>query len=255
MYGLKLFRTVVVCLALAWPAATAGAQTFDVKSPEVKKGETEVSTNHSLQGGFPDNADPVRHSWELAADYGFSDRFKAGIKANFDTPVGEHMRLSTAGVETQIYFGKLAPAITWGWFTEVDAAVHRSETNTVVFGPLIQFGDDKRSLTFNTLFERTFGRNRDEGIAFTYAVGLKARLREGVSLGVEGHGTIPDIGHALGIDRQEHRVGPVLYLEQDVGPKRPGKEAPKLSWELGVLAGLTEATPDVTAKIKASLTW
>jgi hypothetical protein len=194
----------------------------------------------------------VRHSWEIFLGYGFTDRFKAGLKGSFDTPVGENMQLSTASVETQYFLGKLAPAISWAWFTEVAVGVHQDETNTLIFGPLVQFGDDKRSLTFNTLFEQTFGRNRQEGIAFTYAIGLKQEVREGVAIGIESHGSIPDLGDAPGIDFQEHRIGPVVFFE----PKPLGlPKSHKLAIEIGAFAGLTEATPDVTGKLKASLTW
>lgn len=227
------------------------AGTFDIKAPETK-GETELATNHSLQSGFPDNADRVRHSWEIFLGYGVTDRFKAGIKGGFDTPVGENMQLSTVSVETQYYLGNLTPAISWAWFTEVAVGAHQDETNTVIFGPLMQFGDDKRSLTVNTLFEQTFGRNREDGIAFTYAIGLKQAVREGLAIGIESHGSIPDIGDARGVDFQEHRLGPVVYFEPGL-PTAP--KSHKLAIEIGAFAGLTVATPDFTGKLKASLTW
>ena len=231
--------------------ASALGGTFDIKSPEVTKGETELATNHSLQSGFPDNADRVRHSWEIFLGYGFTERFKAGIKGGFDTPVSENMQFSTVSVETQYYLGKLTPVISWAWFIELAAGVHHDETNTVIFGPLIQFGDDKRSLTCNTLFEQTFGRNREDGIAFTYAIGVKQELREGLAIGIEGHGSIPDIGDAPSVDFQEHRVGPVLYVEPEL---RAGQKSHKLAIEVGGFVGLTKATPDFTGKLKASLT-
>lgn len=242
-----------VLAAMATTPIEAG--TFDVKAPEVKKGETEVSTNHSVQARFPVNSDFVRYSSELAAGYGFTDWFKAGSKINGDLPVGETWQLSTAGLETQLYFGKLAPGILWGWYTGVDVRVHESETNTVIFGPLVQFGDDKLSLTLNGLFEQTFGANREDGTAFSYAAGLKREVQEGIAIGIEAHGSIPDIGNWPSADFQEHRIGPVLYLDGDIGKARNGGAAPKLAIEIGGFVGLTEATPDLTGKLKASLTW
>ncbi len=142
---------VGVLIAAITVPATAGP--LDVKAPEVEKGETEILTNHSFNSGFPANADRIRHSFEFVAGYAFTDRFKAGVKLNFDRPVGESTDLSTAGVEGQVYLGKLGPSITLAWFTGVDFRAHRDETNTVVFGPLIKFGDDALSLTLNPLFE------------------------------------------------------------------------------------------------------
>jgi hypothetical protein len=236
-------------------AAPAFAGTFDIKGPEVEKGELEAHTNHSFQSGFPANADRVRHSFEFVANYAFTEHFKGGPKLGFDRPIGDGTNLSTAGIEGQIYFGKLGPAIAVAWFTGVDFGVHRDETNTVVFGPLIKFGDDALSLTLNPLFEQTFGRNREDGVAFTYAVGLKGQVREGLSLGIEAYGSIPEIGDAPGTDFQEHRIGPVVYIDRDLESARSGRGPKKLSIEIGAFAGLTDATPDWTGKIKAALTW
>jgi hypothetical protein len=208
-----------------------------------------------FQSGFPVNADAVRYGLEIAAGYAFTSHIKAGIKGGFDAPVGENTRLSMVGLETQFYLGKLAPAISWAWFTGVDARIHREETSSVVFGPLIKFGDDKLSLTLNPLFERTFGTNSERGIAFVYAAGLKAEVRKGFALGIEAVGTIPDIGEVPSANFQEHRIGPVLYLEREVSPAQEGRSAKKLSLEIGTYVGLTDATPGWTGRIKAALTW
>lgn len=242
-----------LAVLLAQPVGHAG--TFEIKGPAIEAGETELSTNHAFQAGFPRHADRVGHSFDTLLAYGFSEHFKAAIKGSFDTPVGDGTRLSTAGVELQLSFGKIAPSISVGWFSGLDVQVHRDESHTVLFGPLVQFGDDKLSLTFNTFLEKSFGPNRDPGVAFVYSTGLKAAVREGLALGIEAHGTITDIGNGSPVDLQEHRIGPVVYLEREVSPKREGRNATKLLIEIGTFVGLTEATPDWTGKLKASLTW
>jgi hypothetical protein len=250
-----LVPAAVLLATLVGAAIPARAGTFDVKGPEIEKYETEIATNHTFQSGFPANADRVRHSFELGAGYAFTSHFKAGIKAGFDTPLGDNSRISIVGIEAQAYFGKLAPSISWGGFTGLDARAHRDETNTIVFGPLIKFGDDKLALTLNPLFERTFGPNHDSGTTFAYAAGLKGEVRDGFAVGVEAFGSIPDIGDAPGTSFQEHRIGPVLYFDREVSPAREGRSAKKMSLEIGGYVGLTEATPDWTGKFKAALTW
>lgn len=255
MHRYSVAAAVLLATLIGGFAIPSRAGTFDVKGPEIEKGETEIATNHTFQSGFPANADRVRHSFELGAGYAFTNHFKAGIKAGFDTPLGDNTRLSIVGIEAQAYFGKVAPSISWGWFTGLDARAHRDETNTVVFGPLIKFGDDKLALTLNPLFERTFGPNHDSGTTFAYAAGLKGEVRDGFAVGVEAFGSIPDIGDAPGTSFQEHRIGPVLYFDREVSPSREGRSAKKLSLEIGGYVGLTDATPDWTGKIKAALTW
>lgn len=237
------------------PIGVAFAGTFDVKGPEITSGEWEFATNHTLQHGFSAGADQVRHSFETVTGYAFSDHFKAAAKLGFDRPVSEDLHLGTAGVEAQFYFGKLGPAIGIGWFTALDFRAHGDETNTLIFGPLIKFGDDGLSLTVNPFLERTFGPNREEGLTFTYAVGLKAGIREGLALGIEAYGAIPEVADPPESHFHEHRIGPVIYIDRDVTSALASARPTKLSLEVGAFAGLSDAAPDWTGKFKAALTW
>lgn len=241
----SLTRTVALLLC-TWGTG-AIANTFDVKGPEITKGEAEVGTNHAFSAGFPVNADGIWHGWELGASYGFTDHFKAGLKASFHGGPSDGERLVTVGVETQVLFGKFGPSIV-AWYSGFDLKVRSTEANLLTFGPIVKFGDDKLSLTINTLLAQPFDSPDGEKLGFQYAIGLKKEIADGVSLGIESHGFIPDIGNAPGIDFQEHRIGPVVYLEAPFGKK-------KLAIEFGGFVGLTEATPDWTGKMKASLTW
>jgi hypothetical protein len=246
-----------LCIAalLALLPASAIAGTFDIKGPEVEKDEKELLTNHTFQSGFPANADRIRHSFEFVASYAFTDRFKAGAKMNFDSPLGDGTQLSTAGVEGQLFIGKLSPAIFLAWYTGLDLRAHQDETNTLTFGPLIKFGDDALSLTLNPLFTHSFGPNHEDGLAFVYAVGLKGALRESLAIGIEAYGTLPDIGDSPSPNFQDHRIGPVVYIDHDLRPARGDERATKLSLEIGAFVGLTDAAPDWTGKVKATLTW
>lgn len=234
---------------------TALAGTFEVKPPELTKGEWELLTNHAFQGGFSSSADRVRHSFELLAGYAITDHFKVATKLGFDRPVGESAHLSTAGIEAQLYFGKLGPAIAIGWFTALDMRARSDETNTLIFGPLIKFGDDALSLTVNPFLERTFGPNREEGLTFTYAVALRVGIREGIGIGIEAYGALPEIADLPESHLHEHRIGPVIYIDRDVTPAPAGGRPTKLSLEIGAFVGLSDAAPDWTGKFKAALTW
>ena len=60
---------------------------------------------------------------------------------------------------------------------------------------------------------------------------------------------IPNIGNSPGIDFQEHRIGPVIYYEKELR----GEHETTFALDAGILFGLTEATPNVTGKVNASL--
>ena len=139
--------------------------------------------------------------------------------------------------------------LTLAWFAEVEGAVHHDETNAVTFGPIVQFGHEKASLILNPYLEKSFGKNHDEGTEFTYQWQAKASLTERLALGIEGYGVIPNIADSPGIDFQEHRIGPVIYYENEF----PGAHETTFALDAGILFGFTEATPDVTGKVNASL--
>ncbi len=271
----SLFSTIAAAVALVALPHAAQAGTFDVKGAEVDKGLREAEFNSSFFRGYPVNAEQVRHSWEAAAGYGFTDQFKGGIKLGLDKPIGDDFRASTAGIEGLLLLKKFENGFGLAWFAGTDVRIADDETNTLTIGPVLHFGTEKTVFLFNPFFEKTYGRNREEGVAFSYAWAAKTVVRENFSVGIEGYGSIPHIGDAPGTAFQEHRIGPVIYLEReldghghgraggrsfsikDANPAKDetGRAAPKLSVETGVLFGLTAATQDVTVKFKAGIAW
>lgn len=254
MRQLTIRSTAAAALSVVL-AATAGAGTFEVKTPDVTKGQASFSWNNATQSRFPVNADPTRHSSEFDLGYSPTSWLFLGSKLNLDQPVDEDWRVSTAGAEMQLRFGKARPGFDYGWYSGVDLRIDKQETNTFTFGPIIQFGDDKASLTLNPFLQQTFGINRDQGIAFAYGVMAKREVRDGASIGIEAYGVIPDIGGGTPVAFQEHRIGPVIYLETELHAKTESREAVKGTLDIGMFFGMTEATPDLTGKVKFGVTW
>ena len=227
----------------------ASADVFSVDEPEVVKGEQEIEVNAAVQNGFPVNADPVRYSMEVEYTYGVTKWLSLSPLVDFDKPDGDSFDATVAGLESVWFPVEVGKLLTFAWFTEVEGAVHHDETNSTTFGPIVQFGHDKASLILNPYFEKSFGKNHEEGIEFNYQWQAKARMTERLALGIEGFGVIPDIGNSPGIDFQEHRIGPVIYYEKELA----GEKERTFAIDAGVLFGLTEATSKVTGKVNASL--
>ncbi|MGH6825765.1 hypothetical protein [Methyloceanibacter sp.] len=231
---------------LGMPGA-ALADVFSVDEPEVEKGAQEVEVNAAVQNGFPVNADPIRYSMELEYTYGVTKWLSLSPLVDFDKPDGDNFHATVAGIESVWFPVEVGKLLTLAWFSEVEWGVHHDETNSATFGPIIQFGHDKASLIFNTYLEKSFGRNHEEGTEFTYQWQAKASVSERLALGIEGFGVVPNIADSPGIDFQEHRIGPVIYYEKELSDERT------FAIDGGVLFGLTEATPNVTGKLNASL--
>ena len=241
---------IAIGLILAAPTNSAVADVFSIDDPEVVKGEQTIELNSAFQGQFPVNADPIRNSWELEYTYGLTKWLSLAPLIDFDKADGDDLHATVAAVESVLLPTEIGKMLTLAWFTEIEGAVHHDETNAVTFGPIIEFGGEKATLTLNPYFEKTFGRNHEEGVAFTYGWQAKVSMTEHLSFGVEGYGEVPNLADSPGIDFQEHRTGPVLYYEHELSR---GEKERTLELEAGVLFGLTGATPHVTGKVNAAI--
>jgi hypothetical protein len=277
-----LHRLSIVLAAIAAGVALsplmARADTFDLKTLDYDKGRTYLEVNTSYFHGYPVNAERLRASIDPTLNYAVTDRWLAAVKATMNKPIDDEFRVSTIGTEQTFALRKLEGGFAFGVVGGVNLATFRGETNDVSFGPILTFGTEQTQLTINSALDKTFGQNRVDGVALTYAWGAKHELQKGVAFGIEGHGTIQNLGASPTLAEQPHRVGPVLYLERELsrgmassgGPKglslkdlksnAPVNSAatdapapPKLYMEAGVLFGLTEGTQNTVFKLKGGI--
>lgn len=134
-----------------------------------------------------------------------------------------------------------------GWFTAVEASVHRDTTNSLIFGPIATVKADAFTVTANPFLEKTFGRNHVEGIALNYGWQAKYEVRNGFAIGIEGFGVVENLGNAPRWSDQEHRVGPAIFTE--IAVTKDLTIAP----DIGLLFGMTQATPDVALKLNVGI--
>jgi len=106
---------------------------------------------------------------------------------------------------------------------------------------------NKLSLTANPFLEKTFGRNRVEGIALNYGWHAKYELRSGFAVGVEAFGVVENLADPPPWSAQEHRIGPAIFIEIELTKDF------KITPDIGVFFGLTPATPDVAIKLNVGI--
>ena len=242
---------IAVAVAVAVSAAPALAQTFDVKQLEIKKGELELGLDNTFHKGVPHErgSDVNRRANEQSLDYGLREWWRLSGVLKFEKPEEDEMRLAKVSLEN-LFILLPVPAtsgIGLGWFQSIEASTDRDTTNSTQFGPVVTLKADKLSLTGNPFFEKTFGRTHIDGVALNYGWQLKYDIREGFGVGVEGFGLIENLGHAPPWEQQEHRIGPVVYTEIALGPDF------KITPDIGVLFGLTRATPDLAVKLNVGI--
>lgn len=219
--------------------------------------ETQSAIARTLKSGYSVGMEPSAMPAELNRGLSVTDSFKAGIKAGFDAPVGDDMRLKTAAVETQYALGRFGSSMSWAWDTGLGVQTQRDGTNGVASGPRFKLGDDKLALTLKPQVAHTFGPHHPEEFSFAYTAGLKGEIARGVALGIEAFGgTASDTAPLPGMAVHANRSSPALYLGLGLMPPVSlDTSASKFSLEIGALTGTTETERDVTGQIKAAVTW
>jgi hypothetical protein len=237
-------------LFLTTAASCASAQTFDVKDTEIKKG-LEFGTSNTFQSGLPSDGGANRSAHDKSLDYGVTERWRLSAVAKIERPEDADFRFAALGAESLFVFKPLDDKknvdVGYGWFVGVQAGTHNESQNNVQFGPVLSFKADKLSINANPFFEKTFGRNRVDGVALSYGWNAKYELTKTFSIGVEGFGVVENIGHGTPIDEQQHRIGPAIFTEIEIHKDY------SITPDLGILFGLTKGTPDVAIKLNVGI--
>lgn len=166
-----------------------------------------------------------------------------------EAPGDDDFRIAKSAVENILVIRRLPQegGIGLGWFASVEVSTDHATTNSTLFGPIVVLQSGKLSFAANPFFEKTFGRNRVEGIALNYGWNAKYQLNESLAIGVEAFGLIENLGAPPPISEQEHRIGPALFttikLTNDL----------TITPDVGLFFGLTEATPDLTLKFNVGI--
>lgn len=242
---------IIIVVALA--STGAAGQTFDVKQLDVKQGSLELGLDNTVHRGVPRDrgADVNRSAHDQSLDYGLRDWWRLSGVLKVENPQDVDFRIARTAVENLFVLrtidDKRPHGVGFGWFTAVEASLHPDTTNSLIFGPIVTLKADKLSLTANPFLERTFGRNHVEGLALAYGWNAKYEVREGFAIGVEGFGLIEHLGNAPPWSDQEHRIGPAIFTE--IALTKDFKITP----DIGLLFGLTPATPDVAIKLNIGI--
>lgn len=197
----------------------------------------------------------------------------------------EDLKLTSVAVEGVVVLVPVkGNGVGLGIMTEFDHALSRSEADNWFIGPIVQAQSGPWRFTANLLAVRFFSPveagARDDKWDFAYAAQLRYRYDESWSFAVEGYGTVdrlPGTGTPGDADlvfggHDQHRVGPVVYYAYNLASHarrraggveavadddgKPGKgkvdmdddDQPKATFGVGLLAGITPSTPDLTLK-------
>ena len=92
----------------------------------------------------------------------------------------------------------------------------------VACGPTLQMDTDDLQFNFNPLLDKQIGGDEPQKLALGYQWQVKGLVAHGVELGAQGFGSVGTWNHWLPASRQEHTLGPAIFLKTDAfgGPIR-----------------------------------
>lgn len=278
------------CLITPQPAG-AGHNVFHIFTPHVEAGHWGAEALSAFHMGLPRHAvdegeDEAEHdahdehdahaspraAVELGLHTGVTDLWMAKLALVAEHAAGGDLELTGIEFANVFRFAREASGpLDLAWFTALDFGLDAGASNAVVFGPIFSFSSGPLALVLNPFLEKSFGENREEGIAFAYAARLTYEIGAKLHVGLEAYGEVENLGHAPAVRDQIHRIGPVVYLGTLHGAHahsaahdahrahlaqhqaRGGHDPGEWYAEVGLLLGLTEATPDAALKFNLGL--
>jgi hypothetical protein len=258
--GARLSSSAIVIGTLLF-SPSAHAQ-FVIKNPAVEEGELALVGHGSYESALPGGGDPVGWGHEVEAAYGFTDFWKSTLALELKQPVRAELEPTEFKIENYLEFIDYAPShVVFSAFGAVNLGLTEGVANAAKFGPLVSFGDDDLSLTVNAIFDKSFGKYHEPGTGLDYAAQFKFALAEGIAIGAELFGDIPNLEDVPSFNDTEFRVGPVLYFARRSAKGNDARNVAArgsdfgFTADVGVLLGTTDATPDMTVKWDMELTF
>jgi hypothetical protein len=265
----RTLLTAIAGVALLTPAAAQS--TFHVKEFDYERGNWVVETINAYQGGFRPRSDRVQWGHELGIGYAVSDWWQPKLLVSFDKEESQPYHVQRLLLENTFTLKPLVEkrdGIGFAWFQSLEFGLDDQQTNATLFGPMITAQLGRFSLSTNTFLDKTFGRNREEGMGLLLAWQGRYEIADKIKIGMEGYTYVPEIGAGSRTPQTgtANRIGPMVIFEVDLpGLARPpsptgpaarlrhatdgGKhEPPHAEIEIGALFGTTAYTPDTTIK-------
>lgn len=223
-----------------WAFALPAHADHKVYSPVVHEGEWElearghldIDDDASLDGG-------QKQIYEIG--YSVTDIWHTALFGEFEKEPEGSLKFDAIAWENIVeLFTQEEAWLASGLYFEFEAKDEEGAADKIEAKLLLEKDLSGIRNTANVNFEKEVGNNADDDLEFGYAWRSRTEVAHDFKVGFEAFGELGEIKNFKSPDRQEHQIGPMLYggieLTEDV----------ELDYRLGVLFGLTDATPDET---------
>lgn len=238
---LALLGSVMSDVALAGPADY-------VYTPNVEYGEREVDFKFGTEAPPKDlPGDPRNYGGSIGVGYGVTEYWFSEVYLKRELEGGAGVTLAEWENKFQLLETGKYP-IDLGLITELEVPTSGDAPNEIKVGPLMQSEFGKLQLNLNLLFERAFGKDKDDGTAYTtefqYQWQVKYRMQEAFEYGLQGMGEMGTWDNWAPDSEQIHKVGPAIFGKIPLG----GREA--IKYNAAWLKGASTAAPTDTFRMQ-----
>lgn len=226
--------TLTACLL----SGTAFADNLKVYRPDVEKGEFALEANLNYSADHRKESDNY-FSQVLGFEYGLTDYWKTELSGELEKENGAGDKLTN--IKWENIFVPFKHGENWvdvGLYVELEKAARDNEPNNSEVKLLLEkkaFGFDN---TANLILSHEFGPNHSTDTNAGMALQSLYRIDRSFSPGIEYYANYGALDNGPSFDDQNHVLGPVI--EGKIG---------KVSYNTGVLFGVSKAAPDTTVKL------
>jgi len=229
---------VLVAAGLAAYGSDARADHI-VYSPLVEQGEiaVELRGHHDFDG---DDSRDGAEAYKIDLEWAPLERWRTELLGEFEREPGED--LQTTEVAWENIFQLTDQGRYWADFGLLAEYAHSLEDDghdKLELGLLGQKEFGRNEARLNLIFEREFESGADFEMEYRWQ--YRYRLAERFEPGLEMYGELGEWGDTGSFDDHEHQLGPAIF-----GKLRVAGGA--IRYEAGLLFGLSDESPDTTAR-------
>lgn len=203
-----------------------------IYSPIVDFGETEIEFRGHYDFDGDDSKDGAQ-KYKLDIGRGFTPRWFTEIVLEYERSAEGQGELAAVEWENIIQLTEQGQfAADWGLLVEYAHELEDGHADKIEFGPLVQMEFGRQLWTSNLILEKEIGGDAESGVEWEFATRLQRRISPAFEPAVE-----------LYLSEDKLQIGPAL-----LGQIRMGEGPSVFAWQVGVLAGLTNDTPDLTVR-------
>ncbi len=242
MHDRSLAALLVITLLMA-----GTAQAASIKSPIVHQGEAEFEVEVEATDDKDSNK-AGEAEFAVAIGYGVTDFWFFEIESEWARDPGSRFKHKVLGLENRF---QILPQgeylLDVGFYAKYEFGTRKNAADELTLGPIFQHDVGDFRFTANPFLSVEVDGGTDAAPEFKYGLRAQYLLHKAFMPSVEFHGNTGEIIASKRQSEQTHQLGPVVSGSLSAAPLGlPGK----FGYEIGVLFGLTDATPDQTYKAK-----